>query len=471
MARKRTRKPKLPRLLENSTSVIAVIDDEFEVLFANTSCLNWLDISLETLVGAQLKFGPQNQSSLAAATGICPDPACFDPAKPAQQSGFVFAVRDGTQVWKTASFNRIEDADKQTYVVVIAEGPELQQPDENQTASAHIRLHNLFAKIRKQNRNEPTIEQFVGNSPAATRLRRQIEAAADNQADCLIVGPTGSGREHIARTIFNQRNLPNTNLIPIHCTIADSQFLQNSIKEWAFKQRESKTKDWLLLLDVDKMNAQPQVELFGYTQIPDFPLRIIATSEANLIQSAIEEEFHAALASHLSVQTIESPALKNRKSDIPLLCQFFIESHNQQTENQISGVSEPVVELFYEYHWPGNIDELKRVVLEACSTCKHSTILPEHLSDKFNHSISAHRIGYYQTDQIQLDEYLSEIEKELIGRALSQAQNNKTKAAELLGISRAKLLRRATAFALVESDKNTARETDQVDPSAFKEAD
>ena len=453
MARKRTRKPKLPRLFENSTSLIAVVDHEYEVLFANSACLQWLDISAESLLGAQLNFGPQSELALSAASGICPDPSCFDHKSPAQKTGHIFADRHGTRLWKSASFHRIAGADRQPCIVMIADGPDLQQPNDRVKPTAHTRLQRFFAKLSEQDRIQLTHEPLVGQSHAAARLRRQIEAVANNQSDCIIVGPAGSGREHIARLIFERRNLSNTNLIPIHCTIADSQFLQNSIKEWVIEQRESQTKDWLLLLDVDKMNAESQIELFGYTQLPDFPLRIIATSTADLFQLATEEKFHVGLANHLCVQVIAAPGLAERKSDIPLLCQYFIESSNNHNTHQISETSEAVLDLFYEYHWPGNNDELKRVMLEACSLCDKPTILPEHLSDKFKHSITAARIGYHQAEKIKLDQYLGEIECELIGRALDQAENNKTKAADLLGISRAKLLSRAAALGLIESER------------------
>ena len=469
MTRKRTRKPKLPRLLENSTSLVAVVADDYEIAYANTACADWLEIPTEELIGRKLSFSASDVSNHSAANGICPTPDCFDSRSPACSSHFISANKNDQSVWKPAAFNRVYDSDGFAYILIIADGPDLAVPHNDHRVDAHVELQRLFSEIRKQVRSYPTMDHLIGASDEMNRLRRQIKAIAANQEDCLIVGPIGSGREHVARTIFHCRNLAPANLIPIHCSITDSQLLQKSIKEWIVEQRENRSTDWLLLLGVDQMNLESQVELFGYTQIPDFPLRIIATAQNDLLWLASEEQFHQSLANYLCIQKIELTALSKRKSDIPLLCQHFIESKNKNAGRQISGVSDATLELFFEYHWPENIDELKRVIHEAYDICDQTRITPQHLGDSFRHALSASRIGYHKTEEIQLDEYLAEIEKELIHRALLESQNNKTKAAQILGINRAKLLRRASALGLIELESQA--NNNQIDSSAFKEAE
>ena len=236
-----------------------------------------------------------------------------------------------------------------------------------------------------------------------------------------------------------------------------------------FEQRSKETNDWLLLLDIDRLGQEAQAELLGYTNLPDFHLRILATSQNDLEQLGRAGDFNQELASYLTVQTIEVQPLAKRTQDIGLLAQFFIEQNNQNFNQQIQCCSDDVLEAFYEYHWPRNIEELSQTLKAAHDAAKKRTIELDDLPDAFHHGLSAARIGKFEPTTIQLDDYLASIEKELVRRALKQSKNNKSKAAELLGINRAKLLRRAAALGLIDQPEKSKK--DQIDESAFTEAD
>ena len=371
-----------------------------------------------------------------------------------------------------ASFILLRHTDDDSpIVIVIGSGTPLPNRPTSERLELPQELHEQLAQLHLEDARVYSAASLVGASDFSKRLQRQVKALASNNSDCLVIGPKGSGREHLARTIFNERNTDQVRLVPVHCAIADNELIQVSIKEWVFDQRASHTKDWLLLLNVDHMSIEAQSELWGYTQLPDFELRIIATAEQSLLTLAERGKYNASLAHFLSVQVIELLPLAQRKEDIPLLTQKFIESCNRESKHQVGGVDDDTNELLLEYDWPGNVDELQQTINHACEQSKRSTLEPGDLPDAFRHGISASRIGYHETEKIDLDEFLTEIERELIERAMRQTGNNRTKASDLLGISRARLIRRASALGIIKSSPKQSDKDQVVDESAFKPAD
>jgi DNA-binding NtrC family response regulator len=125
--------------------------------------------------------------------------------------------------------------------------------------------------------------------------------------------------------------------------------------------------------------------------------------------------------------------------------------------------------LLTEYLWPGNLDQLSELIRQAATEAKTSLLVPADLPKKFHDSLSAQRIGQPAETMVHLDSYLESVERELITRAIQQSKGNKTKAAKLLSINRAKLLRRLNYFQLEIEIGVEAEETDVIEPSAFEE--
>ena len=491
MARKKTRKPKFTRLLNQSSEIIAIVDDEFKVLFANQACCDWLATTEHDLLASTLSYSSHSAADAAAAptvNGICPPPSIFQ-SSTASTTGTIFTQANGKMQWKQACFVKITEPDfPLDTAMVIASGPDLDQPPTADAGRAGS-MHQILAKLAHKHQQWFTLDSLICDSSSMQKARRQFAACAANTEDCLFVGPPGSGKERLARTLFCERNrladqqlrksqptpspqdeVDDLGLVTIHCSIADSQHIQSSIKEWAFDQRSRQSSDWLLLLDVDSLTTEAQVELLGYTQLPDFKIRMLATATSNLESLARAGQFIPELASYFSVQVIELPPLSQRAADIPLLIQYFIELNNQSSSKQIAGCTDEVIEDFLEYKWPGNMDELSQTIQMAHAAATKSTITSSDLPDEFVQGLSATQIGTYEPTVIDLEQYLQSIEAELIGRALKESRNNKTKAAKLLTVSRAKLLRRAAALNILATPKKE-ESADLIDPSAFKIAE
>jgi DNA-binding NtrC family response regulator len=224
------------------------------------------------------------------------------------------------------------------------------------------------------------------------------------------------------------------------------------------------TTSTLLLLEVDKLDARSQQEVLGYLQLPGFSIRTISTATQELF--AQESSFDQQLASHLSTLTIELPTVTQRREDLPLLAQAILEFGNDKNVKQFSGFTRQAIEQICEYDWPQNLDQLTAEIENAAAQATGNIIQATDFSDRIHHAIQAQRFAAKPEVRIQLDDFLLNIEKQLVERSIAQAKGNKTKAAELLGISRAKLSRRLQQFETPEPENDPAL---QVDESVFKE--
>ncbi|OHB72133.1 MAG: hypothetical protein A2V70_07440 [Planctomycetes bacterium RBG_13_63_9] len=198
----------------------------------------------------------------------------------------------------------------------------------------------------------------------------------------------------------------------------------------------------LVLSHVDQLPADAQdqlrVVLFGRP----FPLRVIATAEQPLHELAQGGRYRADLAAALATITIELPPLAQRREDLPLLAQLFLEEANSRSAGQLSGFSAKALDVLDAYGWPGNVDELAQAVAAAHRAAAGPEIGAEDLPRRIHLAASAAKVPPRVEETIVLDEFLGRIERELISRALSRAKGNKAKAARLLGMTRPRLYRR-----------------------------
>lgn len=472
MAKTRKINNALTRCFDQSSSIVYLISDEFKLAYANEACASWIGMELEQLVGTNLIYTtePLEDKAENAAKGLSIAPNLI--TSPEAINSFPIEVYSG-EGESLSSRNAIASAiyDHRGvlsgYLVVASAN---NQP----TAEANVReslsdpamLHNALVLVRQRHQKRFDLKRLVGTSAAADRVRRQLQSAADSDGDVLIIGPTGSGREHVARTVFGgsvsnpDSEVGESQLIPLHCSITDPSQIQSTMKELLNQSSKKKT---LLLIDVDSMDPGSQQELLGYLQLPGLAARMIATSSSKLIQP--ESQFDQSLASRLSTMTIELPPFAQRREDLPLLAQAILESRNDQQARQFSGFTRQAIEMICEYDWPGNFGQMAAAIEEATTNATGSIIQVGDFSDTFHHAIKAQQFAPKEETKIDLDDYLLNIEELLVNRAVAQAKGNKTKAAEMLGLSRAKLLRRLAVFRKAEESESG----DMLDASVFEE--
>lgn len=303
---------------------------------------------------------------------------------------------------------------------------------------------------------------LIGVSHALKRLREQVKVAQQAGVRVLIVGPAGSGRRQLARAIHYAGDVSVSGpLAPVDCPVMDAELMQLTVTRF-LRQRDGQSfrrPPGLLLTDVDQLRADAQQELAGFLLLPGIELQTISTATRSLHKLAARGKFRQDLAFALSTFTLTVPRLGQRIEDVPLLAQYFIEQENartaqpgaaakQESEPQRSGLADDAMELLLLYPWPGNVEELQQVIREACQNTATSLITAADLPERIRHGREALLRQQPAEPAIHLPDFLAEIEKELLARALRKAGGNKTKAAELLGLQRARLIRRLVQLGL-----------------------
>jgi DNA-binding NtrC family response regulator len=454
-------------LLDELSRPVYVLDAEGTICFANRACLDWVAQEADALQGQQCRYhsGPEPGGPASVAAGLCPPPEALTGQE--MTGSVACTTADGRLSRRRARFVPLGSGEDFAGVVVLVEPAELsedeaatvgqvgKEPHENSEAA---RLHERVRSFRQQLAAYYRIDSLAGDSLAMRRARAQIELAAKSRASALIVGPRGSGRLHSARAIHFGGAEPGGSLVPLSCSVLEEDLMVSTVAAMAQRRLPPEvalggagpTAGTLLLGDADSLSPQVQAELARLLGVRGFPLRIVATSEQPLLDLAREGKYRGDLAHLLSTLVIELPPLCERLDDLPLLSQIFLEEANVMSERQISGFTPEALDCLAAYRWPGNVDELVRVVREAHAKAEGPQIGLADLPQQLHLAASAAAHPRRVEETIRLDEFLTRVEKELLSRAIARAKGNKTKAAALLGISRARLARRLEQLGLEE---------------------
>lgn len=449
----RKRSHPLSILCEESPLPVYALDDQRRIVACNRACAEWLGLAVEQLLGQRCDYRTNETGAIeeAAAAALCPPPQVFlgEPA-----SGLIsWCDPTGQMQRRLATFVPLRTEEPASVLAVLGgiqttSFSESAGMEHSQSLELHQRLQQLAQKMRTRYR----LNLLAGDSPTIRRVRQQIAVAIASRARVLIVGPPGSGREHIARTIFYADAVnPDGRLLPLDCATIDVELLKSSISSFLWPDnRQRPTPDaTLLLLHLDQLSPEGQAELATLLRSPMFGARLLGTARRVLTELAAAGEFHRELACEVSTLVVELPALRERREDIPLLAQRMVEEHNANAGRQLAGFSPAALDRLGSLPWTGNVEELSLVVREACQNVTSVWIGESDLPARVRAVVAAGLHPRRSPEEIQLDAFLVEVERELIERAMRRSKGNKALAARLLGISRARLLRRLEQLGLI----------------------
>lgn len=443
-----TRKPGgervLSRWLKVAPQPVFLLDSQGRIRFVNSKLEQWLGVVAEKLIGQRAVFGGDPAEGFGRHL-LAPPPELAERKflrRPLPRLG-------GETLRDHALFIALEkeagEAGGTLGIIFTGEtaGAEAAEP-----SVLHARLQELALQLGAR-RTSPAL---LGDSPAARRLRDQVRAAGDARTRVLILGRRGSGAESVARAIFPAvRSAVGGVLVPVACPLVDAESLQSLTAGFLRRRNEpSETRpSAMLLLEIDRLSAPAQQELAGFLQLPNVEFPLIATAARSPAKLAARGRFRADLAERLSVLVIRLPRLRARRDDLPLLAQHFLEEFAVSEGLPRSGFTPRAIDELVGYEWPGELDELREVVHAAAQTAKSALVDVADLPEKLRHAASAAARPPRADEPIVLDDFLANIEKEVIRRALARSRGNKSKAAELLGVNRNRLLRRLTQLGLV----------------------
>ncbi len=447
MGRVRSKANALARLLDTITRPVYVVDRHRVLIYCNAACGDLIGVDPAKLVGQECAYHAPTENTVEALVScFCPPPRTF--AGQGMDQDVTLVHQDGHALEMRAHCIPL-GADRVTcagvLVVLLPVDSAGKQPSadiELDAAALHQRLARYSADIQV---SAGPLDELVGRSRGMRRVREQIKLAAAGPTHVLILGPPGSGREHIARAIHRETARHEAGpLVPVLCSAMDAELLQDAIRSFARQTADlpSPTPPAILLLEVDQLPYDAQIELMGFLDLPGFHLYTVATARQSLLSLAAQDKFQVDLAHALSTLVIDVPPLCQRREDIPLLAQHFVEKFNGLGGQQHEGFSADALDELTGYDWPENVDELAATVMQCCQQAHGEVIQTDELTAHIRWAADADAHPVQAVEPISLDQLLLDVEREMILRALRLTKGNKTKAANLLDIPRARLHRR-----------------------------
>ena len=315
-------------------------------------------------------------------------------------------------------------------------------------------------ELRRQLQKMGTLGHMVGKSPAMQKLFEEIEMVANTDANVMIVGESGAGKEVVANTIHRLSRRKNRPFIAFNCGAISPSLIESEIfghEKGAFtnaiKRREGyfeMAKGGTIFLDeITEMPLDLQVKLLrvleeqkfrrvgGNEEIP-VEARIIAASNRQPMKAIADGKMREDLYYRLNVFPIDVPPLRERLEDIPLFSYFFLEKLNETEEKQVDKIDTEFIEALQQYGFPGNVRELRNIINRAFIMARGDTLTRDTLPDKLITSASGHRVRRDRI-QIPIGTSLEEIHKILIDETLNWTEGDRERAAGLLGIDRSEL--------------------------------
>jgi DNA-binding NtrC family response regulator len=312
---------------------------------------------------------------------------------------------------------------------------------------------NLLLKTGK---HEVKFEKLVGSCGPMQEVYRQIRQAAATDIAVLVLGETGTGKDLAAQAIHQQSERRDGPYIPVNLGALPSELVGSALfghergaftgalgrREGKFEEAQNGT---IFLDEIASIDPRMQISLLRLIEHKTFTrlggketistnARLIAASNQDLSDAVDQGAFRKDLYFRLDVFRITLPPLRERSGDIVLLVDAFLKRYNSAFEKNILGIAPECIGLLEAYHWPGNVRELKNVIQRAALVCDGQVLLPEHLPPRFrSDGASPVKVTF------EVGTPLADVEREMIMRALFVAENNRKRAAELLGISRRSL--------------------------------
>jgi two-component system response regulator AtoC len=335
-----------------------------------------------------------------------------------------------------------------------------QVEERNRLRQENIRLRNAIQETF-------SFQNIVAKSESMRSIFETIKKIADYKTTVLITGESGTGKELIARAIHYNGARKDGPMVAINCGGLPENLLESELfghvkgaftdarkdKKGLFQEANQGT---LFLDEMAALSLSLQVKLLrvledemvrpvGSNRSEKVDVRIIAATAQDLAEAVKERAFRDDLFYRINVLSIEVPPLRERKGDIPLLVNHFIERFNKRLQREITGIRPDALHALMEYPWPGNVRELENVVerimvlTDRLEICKDE--LPEEVGTG---SVAAGDV--WPADSISLKANTKVLEKTLIQKALRETDNNRTRAAKLLEISYPTLLSKMKAY-------------------------
>jgi two-component system response regulator AtoC len=316
-------------------------------------------------------------------------------------------------------------------------------------------------------------ERIVGNSPAMQEVYKTIGKVAKADATVLITGESGTGKELVAEALHFNSNRRSGPMVKVSCAALPETLLEAELFghekgsfTGAMTQRrgrfEMADKGTIFLDEIGEMTVPTQTKLLRVLQerkierigssLPiKVDIRIIVATNKDLQKQVEQSKFRDDLYYRLNVINIHMPPLRDRKEDIPSLVEHFLAKHRYSATAQPAAISEEAIRRLMEYNWPGNVRELENVIERAVVLSRGQIITSRELPFGDHDAVEGEEgegEGDAKGDSSFFKKSVAQFEKDLIMKALRDANGNRSKAAEMLGIYRRLLYAKIKEYGL-----------------------
>lgn len=351
------------------------------------------------------------------------------------------------------------------------------KPFENETLLTHISKALAIHKIVQENSmlreaisSRYSFGNIIGKSKPMQELYEIIKKVAPTNASILIEGESGTGKELVAKAVHFNSKRKNDPLVAVNCSAFAENLLESELfghEKGAFTGASSRKKGrfeladkgTLFLDEIGELGADLQVKLLrvlqeknfervGGTEVVPVDFRLIAATNKNLEKEVEKGRFREDLYYRLNVVKAVIPPLRDRKEDIPLLVNHFIEKYREDKEGGVKGIDSEAARLLFDHPWKGNVRELENMIERALILSSGGNITASDLPITSKRHIGTGLDLEGIPENAGLYETLAIIEKRMIQRAMTLSGNVQSKAAKMLGIGKSGLHQKLKKYEL-----------------------
>lgn len=447
MKRGSARRTRLETRLSSLDTPLFLIDASRTILFFNQGCEKILEWSADEIQGQTCDYAVDIDADEreSICNLLCPPPEVFQGTR--SEVPRYLLTHTGKTIPCVIRFTPLLDDSHQTKLV-LGIIDHIEAPRALPNASPPQQLHAELAALRLSLRNRFRFSTIVARNDAMQRVLRQLELAIKSTQPVHFWGEPGTGKEHLARVIHFESDQRRKIFIPLDCDALPPRELKHTVSKIFnndFDESMPLEPGVLFLSHIESLSRDIQDIILSNYQSADSKdtIRLITTSATPLTDLLEQEVILPEFFYLITTMQVKVPSLRERREDLELLAQHFLENENRYQEKQMSGFAPGVLSLFHDYYWPANLDELAKVIQEAFQSSSGLQITQESLPLRLKTGIDARMLGPALSPAINpLEETLHKIEREQIILALEQSKKNRTEAAKLLGLTRAKLYRR-----------------------------
>ena len=354
-------------------------------------------------------------------------------------------------------------------------------------------LSYLSGRTRSEDLPAINEDELVGQSAVMQEVYKQIGKVASSDATVLILGESGTGKELVAKAIHNNSSRKDRAFVVVNCAAIPENLLESELfghEKGAFTDAyethigkfEQASSGTIFLDEIGDMSLPLQAKLLRILQDGGFErvggrehltssARVIAATNQDLARLVSQRKFREDLFYRLNVITLRLPPLHDRQGDIPLLARHFLRKYAAKYGRDISDIADETLERLSAYDWPGNVRELENVIARAVIISQAPVLLPDSIdlaSQPVFHSRDEVAAGDNcrvvqtapQTAQatpsgnggLRLSDAIQQVEIDMIRKALRESGGNKTRAAQILGISRKSLFNKIRDYKLQDHE-------------------